>query len=447
MKMDVDRDGPSSHSMFISMMLMGAFFIIIGGMFQFSSATQEDSSWPVSLHDPSNTGIINGSGNLDVVRTRWSIESRTPLGIPVVFDVDKDGSTNVIFIMDTKIASASGDTGSIIWRSQYSEQYQYPLAIAQGINSTVVASFTRGGDLVILNGMDGSLRMTYSTDITGHSYLNAITAYDQDDDGDEELYCSRANSLFAIDPFNARILWEIELPYQPNGALCVGRLNQDGDPYLFIGDPPDSELDENVSYFDNISLLSTKDGSVQKTIPIDQYLSSKIALVDVDADGFNDILFYDAGSRFRVISGSSFSPMWQVKMIHSKSSYNHEFTLARTSVNGLVVFLYNSTSISWYKASSGSKIDSYDQKVSWILAAKLDDNDAMDLLFTSRNEVTILYDLQHPNVTFKPPPRPDIDISSLSIANALIADIDDDQSLEIVVTYVAKGFGGDHDYR
>lgn len=442
MTMNDIEDGWFNHSMSTFLIIAGAFLLVIGCVCQSSHATPEDDNWPVPLKDSTNTGIIDGSGDLLEVRTRWSIESRTPLGIPVIYDVDGDGSTNVIFIMDTNIASASGDTGSVIWRSQSSEQFQYPVAIAQGIDSTFVASFTRSGDLVILNGIDGSLRMTYPTEIYGYSYLNAITAYDQDGDGNEELYCSRANSLFAIDPFNARLVWEIWLPYQPNGALCIGRFDQDSDPYLMIGDPPYSELDENVTFFDNISILSTSDGSVKKTIPIDEYLSSKIALVDVDADGFNDILFYEKGSRFRAISGSSFAELWQKPLIHPKSSHNHEFTLARTSENGLVVFLYNSTSISWYKATSGTKIGSYDQEVSWILASNLDDNNEIDLLFTTRTELSILYDLQQPNVIFKPPPRPDVDISSLSIANALIADIDDDQSLEIVVTYVAKEFWG-----
>ncbi|MBE0646040.1 MAG: VCBS repeat-containing protein [Bacteroidetes bacterium] len=227
----------------------------------------------------------------------WKVETHTPGGdgcndvAPVIFDVDNDGSMEVVVPSSCNPTTYcfDGSTGAIKWAAPTRGSDSPPtVADIDGDGKLEILHGEFGGYVICLNAEDGNREWELAVDT--HSWIQtAPTLLDADNDGTLDFIVATwnrtagdTNTIRAYRCSDRSLLWSRPLADVTYHGTTVADLDGDGLPELAIGD-----------YSGTLSVLNAEDGSIAWTMPSigsGHYIGAPVSAGDVDGDGYCELI-------------------------------------------------------------------------------------------------------------------------------------------------------------
>ncbi|MHA1245763.1 MAG: FG-GAP-like repeat-containing protein [Candidatus Thorarchaeota archaeon] len=244
--------------------------------------------------------VLNSTDGSIVWRAVWDAdEDSSTLSMPVIVDVDCDGTQEVIVTSQTTVVELNGDDGSKRWvipRGGNHINPSVPPAVAD-VNGDGQLDIVFTIDLMYVravNGLDGSLLWTFDVG-SSFGFVNHVLVADLDDDRGMEVAISTLTSgVMCLNGEDASVQWvhmitdmEIYGQYAP----AVGNVDMDGRLDLVVPCFPDA----------NIYVISPKEtGHVVCWQPrggaSDFHNTFAVGDIDSDFDGLPDSLEVSLGT-------------------------------------------------------------------------------------------------------------------------------------------------------
>jgi hypothetical protein len=205
----------------------------------------------ITVTPEDNLRCLSRMGQPDVWNQAFSVDN---LGCPALFDLDSDGTHEVILGSRTHLGSGN-----------------------------------YGSELRIINVEDGSVQS--STSLSG-STLSAPVIGDVDNDGRPEIVCSTeyTKKVYCLDE-NGTIEWSSSLPGSPEFASpIIGDFDADGQIEIVT-----------VTTSGVVCYLSGIDGSMKKTVSTGRNVKASAVSGDIDGDGYLEIVIADEQQKILAI--------------------------------------------------------------------------------------------------------------------------------------------------
>ncbi len=348
---------------------------------------------PSFRYDEKRTGISYLSSNIVNPGQRWSFETNAAGGsMPMAGDIDGDGEVEIVYGTSDGTLYAVDENGQEEWSFQGIGPFYTPPGIADidgdGIMEVVIGGYFQGtGDpnLYAVNGEDGSLLWTFSTEDNGASWAEGFEAspsfYDvNSDDILDVLIGTRDNNFYALNGLDGTIEWESQFEHFIRAGSPIGDIDHDGKDEILV-------VDNHA-----LTRMFEMDGSIDWEIYATYSIVSTPIFADLTGDGYDEIIMFSVGWADRNIPGMAMVYDYQGNLLWS----NQEHT-----------FFYSSPTL--YDVNGDGHLD--------ILNV-----DSNDLVF-------IAYDGMSGDIIYTAEPFEGIFMSP----GLITADIDGDSEIEVIV--------------
>lgn len=251
------------------------------------------------------------------------------LGIKIIFSQNPPKSfasgswlTNAGSLNQSGVQSMKGNLNQVTkkWEKQVGIRgcESEPLIVdLEGDNSSeiIVISYYLGDTLYVLNGIDGTIKWTFS-DLTGLGQAGSEctpTVGDVNNDNILDIIIAKRNrTIYALNGFNGQIIWTSLMPGNGGGfdknSLAFVDIENDGIPEIVCGQSSG-----------RVSIINAYTGSIlRQSVENLNGVVAGFAIADVNGDCIQDISFQYKGNGsagLALIDGGSGSTIW-------KYSYN-----------------------------------------------------------------------------------------------------------------------------